>query len=131
MLLSPWRFKGRKYSVSHAMSSFLYFSVRSCATGKLIKGRSSLAVILFHFLSKQNQEYHRSNIRCDLESKKKGRKVSLAMNILPVLYSQHEKEITKCVVKCSKLELLHAMCEWRQPLITLRAATQTLLIHFS
>lgn len=87
VLLSPWRFKGRKSNVSYTLSISVYFSVRHCATGKIIKGRSSLAVMFFRSLSKQHQEYQRSNIRCDLESEKKGKKVSLVMNILAGLYS--------------------------------------------
>lgn len=46
-LLSLWEFKERKYDVSHTVSISLYFSVRNCASGKIIKGRISLTIMLF------------------------------------------------------------------------------------
>lgn len=91
-LLSLWEFKERKYDVSHTVSSSLYFSVRNCASGKIIKGRISLTIMLFVPYLSSTKEYHRPDTRCDLESGEKGRKVSLVTNILAVPYSQHEKE---------------------------------------
>lgn len=90
-LLSPCEFKERKSNVSHTVSSSLYFSVRNCATGEIIKGRISLTIMLFvPYVSstKSTTDPTQDVTFC----REKGRKLSLVPNILAVPYSQHEKE---------------------------------------
>lgn len=61
-LLNPWEFIERKSSVSYTVNGSLYFSVRSCAAEDFPYNHA------FYSLSKQHQEYHKSNTKCNSES---------------------------------------------------------------